>query len=146
MPVDQKIAQSYAQETLNRMDKSPDSLSEQERRLCRKHLKYRSLGMQLQQDVQTLRNQIQQAEATIRSKELQIADLNGKSQMALEMMVSLKFENETEADSDFQEALAQAKGEEPNNPFLTGNRLQRRAAMAQSKKTTAESANQEQGD
>lgn len=147
MPINQETAQAYVQSTLKKMEASPDALTEPERRLCRKYLKYRSIALQLQQDVQTLRNQIEQAEANIRSKELQVADNTGKASMAMEMMISMKFEEEKEADADFQQAVRDSKkggssapafppqaAAPPTLPPEPVNRKQRRAAKAKSKK------------
>jgi len=160
MPVDQKIAEAYAKHVLQKLKTNPDELEEAERRMARKHQKYATLSQNAQQDLKSLQDQIKQAEARIRSLELQAVDHQGKANMALEMLISMKFEDESEADADFQEAVKKATALEaattPPGPEgeqvepdagSNGNRKARRAKKAKvrrsnkpSVKTTSQGA------
>jgi len=100
MSVDPKQADSYVRQALQQLQGDVNSLTEQERRLLRKYQKYDQMARQAGQDAEQLRSQIQQAEARLRSIELQIVDAQGKAAGFIEYLISAKFEDEASADPD----------------------------------------------
>ena len=94
MTIDPKKADSYLRELLQKFDKDRNSLDPHTRRLIIKYREAQSKGDRLNHELEQLRNQIQQAEARFRSMELQTADAMGKASGLLEVLVSMKFEDE----------------------------------------------------
>lgn len=94
MAIDPKKADSYLRELLQKFEKERDSLDAHTRRLILKYKESQAKGEQLTNNLEQLRNQIKQAEAQFRSLELQAADALGKASGFLEILVSMKFEDE----------------------------------------------------
>lgn len=100
MIVDPKKADAYVRELLQKFEKDRESLDAHTRRLIVKYKEAQQLGDRTLRDLEQMRNQIKQAEARARSIELQVADAQGKAAAMLEILISMKFEDETEAEKN----------------------------------------------
>jgi hypothetical protein len=96
MPIDQQQAQAYLNGLIQQFDKDKATLTETERRAIFKHKEAAAQAANAAKEAEQLHNQITQAQARLRSLELQMADFNGKSNAHLEFLISLKFEDEAE--------------------------------------------------
>jgi len=96
MAVDGKKADTYLRELMQKFEQEKDSLDPYVRRLILKYKEAQGRGDKVLQDLDQLRNQIKQAEARVRSLELQAADIQGKATGFLDVLVSMEFEQETE--------------------------------------------------
>ena len=94
MVVDSKKAEVYLKDVMESYDSQKDSLDPIERRLVGKYREAQSTADRVIQDLNQLRAQVKQAEARIRSLELQAADSQGKANGYLDFLVSMKFELE----------------------------------------------------
>jgi chromosome segregation ATPase len=86
--------QTYVNESIKKLTDDPDSLEKNERRLLGKLKKSSDAAQQSVKDVQALRNQITQAEARLRSLQLQIENYQGAANAYADELMSLKFDVE----------------------------------------------------
>jgi len=96
--------QAYLSDSIKKLTEDPDSLEKNERRLLGKLKKESDAAQQSIKDVQALRNQITQAEARLRSLQLQIENHQGAANAYADELLSLKFEDESLSN---KEALAE---------------------------------------
>jgi len=94
MPIDQQRVQAYIQGVLKAAENDPKSLSKEEMRVAGKYRIESQRLQQVQQDISQMRDQIHQAEARLRSLELQAADVQGRATGLLDYLASAKFEEE----------------------------------------------------
>jgi hypothetical protein len=118
-------AQRYAQDVLHKLEKSPEALSSHEKRLAVKYREAANQSSQLNKDIEQLRNQIRQAEARLRSMELQLADSQGKANGLIDFLVSLKFEDDPEVQA--QRPPNERPGPRDTDPKGNGKPLTRKA-------------------
>ena len=133
---DPKIVQKYIDDAMKRLDENPDSLEKFERRLLSKIRKSSVSAQQSFKDLQDLRNQITQAEARLRSVELQAESYQGQVSAYIDEIVSLKF--------DLDEPLpppAPTPDPAGNGAPKAVNRKQRRAAKSKAVDKQEASAN-----
>jgi chromosome segregation ATPase len=128
--------QKYIDGAMKRLDEKPDSLEPYERRLLTKIRKSSGAAQQSMKDVQDLKNQITQAEARLRSVELQAESYQGSVNAYIDEVVSLKF--------NVEEPLPEATAKPPETPPTNGkapiNRHEKRAAKAKGEKQEAHPA------
>lgn len=86
-----KEIQKYIDGAMKRLDENPESLEPYERRLLAKIRMSSGAAQQAQKDIQDLKNQITQAEARLRSVELQAEGHQGAVSAYIDEVVSLKF-------------------------------------------------------
>jgi chromosome segregation ATPase len=98
MAIDMKKADSYLRELMQKFEKEKDSLEPYVRRLLLKYKDAQVKGEKVMQDLDQLKSQIKQAEARVRSLELQAADIQGKVTGFLDILVSMQFEKEEEVE------------------------------------------------
>lgn len=96
-PSNQEV-QKYIDGAMKRLDESPGSLEPYERRLLGKIKKASQGAQQSMKDVGDLKNQVAQAEARIRSLELQAENLQGSVNAYIDEIVSVKFNIEEPLD------------------------------------------------
>lgn len=82
----------YLKSVLQKMKEDPASLSSTENRLAGKYVHHSESTNSIAQDISQMRNQIQQAEARLRSLELQVERESGKAQNCVEILIEMKFE------------------------------------------------------
>jgi len=102
MTPSQQEVQKYIQTVLNNLKSAPDMLTKEERRLGDRYQVEMSHMNQLNADIGSYRDQIRQADARLRSLELQLADSQGKASAYLDYLAALQFEDipdKVEADS-----------------------------------------------
>lgn len=135
-PTQQEI-QRYIDGAMRRFDESPDSLEPYERRLLSKIRKASSAAQQSIKDAQDLRNQITQAEARLRSVELQAEGHQGAVNAYIDEVVTQKFGIE-----DAMPPSAPSGGPPPDTGSKTPmNRHEKRAAKAKGDKQETQSPN-----
>jgi chromosome segregation ATPase len=88
----QQQAQKYVQGVLSALENDPGSLSGTERRFGSKYAEVHGRVRQIEGDLTQLREQVRQAEARIKSLELQHQAESGRAGAFLESLVSLKFD------------------------------------------------------
>ncbi len=88
----QRQAQKYIQEVMTSLENDPSSLTGTERKFGSKYAEVSQRVRQIETDLTQLREQVRQAEARIRSLELQHQAENGRAAAFLESLVSLKFD------------------------------------------------------
>ena len=91
MQPQQKQYTDYVASVLKALDSDPTSLNKDELRLATRHRKEMWNLNRLQKDIGQLHDQMHQAEARLRSLELQAADTQGKVSGFMEYLISLKF-------------------------------------------------------
>ena len=97
--IDPKKADSYLRELLGTFEKERDKLDPHVRRLILKYQETQAQGDRVTNEIEQLRNQLKQGEARLRSMELQATAVLGKAAGCLEVLVSMKFEEEADLDS-----------------------------------------------
>jgi len=102
MPVDNKLASEYVKGLMKKLENDPDSLDNMHRRTLTKAKKAGAIIDQLNKDLSQIRDQIKQGEALLKSKELSLENEVGRHNGLLDLLVSLKFE-EDEAPPDKKE-------------------------------------------
>lgn len=99
----QEAVQAYLADGMKKLAESPSSLSKTEKRLLTKLKKTSDAAQQVLKDIQNMKGQISQAEARLRSLELQSENHQGAANAFVDELVSLKFDTDgleevTEAD------------------------------------------------
>lgn len=89
-PSNQEV-QKYIDGAMKRLEEKPETLEPYERRLLGKIKKASQGAQQAMKDVGDLKNQVAQAEARIRSLELQSENLQGSVNAYIDEIVSVKF-------------------------------------------------------
>jgi len=103
---EQKKKQDYLSNVLKLVESSPDKLSPHEKRLGTKLAEARAGVDKVANEIQTLRNQLQQGEARLRSLELQFENGLGKTTGIAEAILDLHFDSGEEV---VQPAMAETK-------------------------------------
>lgn len=128
--------QKYIDGSMKRLDEKPDSLEPYERRLLAKIRKSSGAAQQAMKDAQDLQNQITQAQARLRSVELQAESFQGSVNAYIDEVVSLKF--------NLEEPVSEPAPKAPESPPTNGktpvNRHEKRAAKAKGDKQEAHPA------
>ena len=99
MTPSQQQVQQYIQSVLNNLKSSPDKLNKEEIRLATKYQAEITKTNQIYSDIKSFQDQIRQADARLRSLELQLADTQGKANAYLDYLSTLKFEDMTPAET-----------------------------------------------
>jgi uncharacterized coiled-coil DUF342 family protein len=90
---EQKKKQDYLNNVLTLVESSPDKLNPNEKRLGTKLAEARAAVDKVANEIQTLRNQLQQGEARLRSLELQFENGLGKTTGIAEVLLELHFDS-----------------------------------------------------
>jgi polyhydroxyalkanoate synthesis regulator phasin len=90
----QAEVQAYVTEGLKKLAEAPDSLEKNEKRLFGKLKKVSDAAQQAVKDIQGLKGQITQAEARLKSLELQAENYQGAATAYVDELVSAKFGEE----------------------------------------------------
>jgi hypothetical protein len=110
--MDQQQLDRVIKEVLSAKD---EDLSKHERRLRAKYLNTNGQVGALKQDIQNSRSQIEQAQARLRSLELQLQAETGRAAGFLESLVSLRLEEDESDSTESAPALAREVVEEPED-------------------------------
>lgn len=95
--IDPRMAESYIKDLLQKFEANPTLVSETDRKILTKYKDAASRAEKIGKDMEQLQNQIKQAEARVRSMELQIAETQGRAAGCLEMIVAMQFEGDAAA-------------------------------------------------
>lgn len=98
MSLDRKKARAYIDQLQKDVEENPESLEKMELNLARRMLTLKAKADSSAKQVDTLRNQINQAEARIRSLSLQAQNYIGQSNGFAESLISMKFGVDVEDD------------------------------------------------
>ena len=128
----------YVNDVISRFLKGGKELGAAETRFASKHVEYRDKAQKHYADIRQLENQIQQAQARIRSLEVQAAGDEGQAVSFLESIVALKFEDElppvARPTAKQQELKVMDKGNGKEDLSAGTNRKTRRTKKAKAKK------------
>jgi len=92
MELDQKKAKEYGDRILKQFRKDPTKLGSHEARLAKKYFEATDGASNIDQQVRQLNEQIFQAQARVRSFELQYKEATGRAAGFLEYLIALKFD------------------------------------------------------
>lgn len=92
MEIDQKMASEYVQKLAAQMKTDPNAVGKMERRALTKAAESKERMNNMTQEIRQLRDTVTQAEARLKSLELQLENEVGKHNGMLDLIVSLKFE------------------------------------------------------
>ena len=94
MAIDSRKAEEYGQKILKQFQKDPTKLGPHEARLARKYHESSSEADSIDQTVRQINGQVHQAQARVRSLELQYNEQIGKAAAFLEYIIALKFDGD----------------------------------------------------
>lgn len=131
MPASKDEARAYAKKVFALLDSEPDKLSDQELSLASKFKTSEDKLFAVRSDIDTIRQQVRQGEARLRSLELQAENEQGRCNGILDVMVDLKFggvETGEEIPPDAAPPVSKANGKRP--PV---NRKEKRASTSKAR-------------
>jgi dsDNA-specific endonuclease/ATPase MutS2 len=132
-PVDQKQVQEYIDHGMKMLNENPASLEPHEKRLFTKLSKFSQTTQQAMKDAQDLKNQIEQAQARLRSVELQAENSQGSVNAYVDELVAAKFGIE---DPSQVAPPPQVAPTPPKGNGAPVNRKQKRTARSKKKANT----------
>lgn len=90
----QQAKEAYVEEFIRKVDKAPADLSKHELRIGTRFKEARGKADQIGKDITQIKEQITQAEARVRSMELQVQQEVGKANGFLEAILAMAFDDD----------------------------------------------------